>query len=195
MENSPKRRSGRPGKTHCSANKKYKCNYQNVKSGKCPGYIVSKRRRQTRSEAGRGSNRVRIYEVDWRPGIKQDAPLKEMKSHSAKSPATAPGTAKGFKYTTKSKPTRIRLPRNRNGKIAKAARNKPVNNYCQNYRSSAVRMQTGCVARKSKRRSRFQSRSRLRSRSPSPINWNALRLSPLWQQQDNSLSDMPDFLR
>lgn len=200
---SPNRRS--PRKPHCSPNRKYKCNYQNIKSGKCPGYIVTKRRRQTRSEAGKGNKRSLVYEVSWRRGVKQDARLKELNTKSGKSPAAVAGP-KGYNYITRSKPTDKCIPRNKKGKIPKSVRDKPVNEYCQIYRSRSVRRQSGCVAEnKSKRhipnRAVTPTRSRSRSRSPT-IDWNAgLRLSPnthlspihspIWQQDDS----LPDFLR
>jgi hypothetical protein len=195
---SPRERRVSP---RCKPNKKYSCNYDNITTGKCPGYLVDRRRRQSRDEAGQGQPRKVVYEMKWRLGVAQDKPIRSPATRST-SPATTPRGPRGYDFTSRRAINRGAaglendtqcLPRNENGDIKPAARGKQPNEYCQRYRGPAVRQQRGCVAAKGARRQRRIVAPALLA-APSPL------ASPRHGDEDNPFNEawaegLPDFLR
>lgn len=206
----------------CKPNKKYTCNFETITTGKCPGYLVDRRRRETRQEAGLGQTRKVVYEMKWRPGQPQDAPIRSTNPRSGTPPATTPLGPLGYDFTSRRAINRGAaglendtqcLPRKRDGKIQPAAVGKAPNEYCQLYRGPTVRQQRGCVAKKRRSRQRIivprlsRSRSPSKSRSQSPPAppaapaAPAALASPLLFDQPGPEADlnwpdeMPDFLR
>ncbi len=171
---------------HCKPNKKYSCNFDNVTSGKCPGYLVERRRKQSRDEVADGERRARVYDMIWRAGLAQDDPLRSVAPQSGTRPAADPAAQppRGYNFTSKraihygaagAQSDTQCLPRDERGNIQPAARAVPPNEYCQRYRGPAVRQQRGCVAVKGAKRPRVvvpplePSRSRSGSRARTPL--------------------------
>jgi hypothetical protein len=130
---SPKRGGG----NSCRRNGRYACNYGNIQSGKCPGYIVGGR------PAGAFKN---DYVMNWKP--KPGTPMGQTYTHQGRI-----GTPNADSLEDWNK-TRC-LPRNENGKIKVKNRQlreaseegREGNEFCEEYRPSSQREQKGCVNR------------------------------------------------
>lgn len=117
------------GANDCRANGRYACNFLNIKSKKCPGYLLSERKRTDDGD----------YAYKWHPGGDKLTP----KGHSFVSdrPLARPGTDSGNQPNGNDTQC---LPRDNKGKLIKKG---SPNQYCEEYTTTG-REQRGCVKNK-----------------------------------------------
>lgn len=128
---SPKRGGG----NSCRRNGRYACNYGNIQSGKCPGYIVGGR------PAGAFKN---DYVMNWK--AKPGTPMGQTYTHQGRIGTPNPDSLEDWNKTRC-------LPRNENGKIKVKNRqlreapeeDREGNEFCEEYRPSPQREQKGCI--------------------------------------------------
>ena len=130
---SPKRGGG----NSCRRNGRYACNYGNIQSAKCPGYIVGGR------PAGAFND---DYVMNWKP--KPGTPMGQTYTHHGRIGTPNPDSLEDWNKTRC-------LPRNENGIIKVKNRqlreapeeDREGNEFCEEYRPSPQREQKGCVNR------------------------------------------------
>lgn len=128
------------GGNSCRNNKRYACNYGNIKHGKCPGYVVGSRNMVAQ---GRGRGKYMMHWIDNTPS--HSAGRGQNYLHGARFDTVDPSNLEAWNKTRC-------LPRNANGDITNQnilARNPPHanaegNEFCELY-SPAPREQKGCV--------------------------------------------------
>jgi hypothetical protein len=159
------------GKNKCSVNARYACNYGNIKSGKCPGYLV-----QSRKRSKKGFTK---YQMKWHDGGEPNKPDGvDFISDRPLGHGVGDGNQPNGDNT-------MCLPHDIDGNVV--GDSDTPNEYCELYRTEG-RQQRGCV-RDSGRR--LQRRRGLRA-SPPPRRRRQQEIAVMIEEQRSPSVERPE---
>lgn len=193
------------GANSCRANAKYACNFGNIKSGKCPGYLVASRNGAAKSDKG-DVPRPRVVKGKPKYFMRWNGQRPRGTSNYWQAGEKGDNLVEGDGSKLQEWNDQRCIPRDSDGDILDSANGQDANYLCRVYDPNGAREQKGCVAtekngtvvgnyRKGQKRGSPYQRKRAthRTRSPSPRRPRSRSPSPRARSRSRSRSPTIGF--